>query len=398
MFTKLSDRLNYLSESQTLAMARKTRELREQGHEVIGLSLGEPDFNTPHFIKEAAKSAIDNNFSHYTAVQGDKSLLEAISRKFKRDNDLDYNLNQIVASTGAKQSLINALLSLVNPGDEVLILAPYWVSYVEMVKMAEGTPVILSAGVEQDYKVNASQLRGALTDKTRVLMFSSPCNPTGSVFSSEELLAMAEVLNDFPNVVVISDEIYELINFVGKHVSFASLPGMYERTVTINGMSKGFAMTGWRLGYIGAPEWIAKACTKIQGQFTSAPTGITQMAAKAALEVDPEELHGMRDTFLKRRDLLLDLLSGIPGMKCNVPQGAFYVFPDISFYFGKKAKGKTINTADDFCMYMLHEAHVALVPGDAFGADNCVRISYSTSEANIIEAAVRMKKALNDFE
>jgi aspartate aminotransferase len=290
------------------------------------------------------------------------------------------------------------LLSLVNPGDEVLILAPYWVSYVEMVKMAEGTPVILSAGVEQEYKVNAAQLRGALTDKTRVLMFSSPCNPTGSVFSREELLAMAEVLNDFPNVVVISDEIYELINFVGKHVSFASLPGMYERTVTVNGMSKGFAMTGWRLGYIGAPEWIAKACTKIQGQFTSAPTGISQMAAKAALEIDPDELLGMRDTFLKRRDLLLDLLSGIPGMKCNVPEGAFYVFPEISYYFGKSAKGKTINTADDFCMYMLHKAHVALVPGDAFGADNCIRISYSTSEANIIEAAVRMKKALNELE
>ena len=391
-------RIQNLMESQTLAMARKSRELKAEGKNVISLSLGEPDFATPEFIKEAAIQAIRDDFSHYTAVPGDASLLEAISQKFKRDNQLDYTPQQIVASTGAKQSIINVMLSVVDPGDEVLLPAPYWVSYKAMVQVAEGVPVEVLAGVENDFKITPEQLRGALTEKTRVLLFSSPCNPTGSVYEREELEALADVLRDYPNVIILSDEIYELINFGEKHYSFANIPGMYDRTVTINGVSKGFAMTGWRLGYIGGPKWIADACNKIQGQFTSAASSISQKAAEAAVLADPSSVDYMKEAFLKRRDLVSELLAQVPGFICNMPRGAFYFFPKVSDLFGKRYGEYAINNANDLCMYILNDAHVALVPGEAFGAPNYVRLSYATSENELKEAIHRIQSAVEKLK
>jgi aspartate aminotransferase len=387
-------RIQNLMESQTLAMARKSRELKAEGKDVISLSLGEPDFATPEFVKEAAMQAIRDDFSHYTAVPGDASLLNAISKKFQRDNQLEYSPQQIVASTGAKQSIINVMLSVVNPGDEVLLPAPYWVSYKAMVQVAEGVPVEVLAGVENDFKIIPEQLQDALTEKTRVMLFSSPCNPTGSVYERDELEALADVLRDYPNVIILSDEIYELINFGDKHYSFANISGMYDRTVTINGVSKGFAMTGWRLGYIGAPKWIADACNKIQGQFTSAPSSISQKAAEAAVLADPSSVDYMKEAFLKRRELVSKLLDEVPGFITNMPRGAFYFFPKVSDLFGKRSGNYTIENANDLCMYILNEEHVALVPGEAFGAPNYVRLSYATSEDDLKEAIHRIKRAV----
>lgn len=390
----ISDRLNRLSESQTIAMARRSRELKAQGVDVISLSLGEPDFNTPEFIKDAAKKALDDNFTSYTAVSGYQELREAICTKLKRDNGLTYNANQIVTSTGAKQSLANVLLALINPGDEVVLLAPYWVSYLEMVKLAEGTPVFVSGGVETDFKVSAAQVESAITAKTKLVMFNSPSNPTGSVYSRSEMDSMAAMLEKYPDVLIISDEIYEHINFTGEHVSFASYPALYDRVITVNGLSKGFAMTGWRFGYIAAPEWIAKACDKMQGQMTSATCSITQKAAEVAVLADPKVTHEMRDAFLHRRNRILALLDQVPGFKTNTPDGAFYFFPDVSALFGKSAGEITIHNATDLSMYLLDTGHVATVPGDAFGAPKCLRLSYAASEDVLLEAVKRIKTAV----
>lgn len=390
----LSDRVNKLATSATLAMAAKTRELKAQGVDIIGLSLGEPDFDPPEFIKQAAIEAIHQPFHSYSPVDGYADLKQAISDKFKRDNHLDYGLNQIVVSTGAKQSLANIAMVLLNPGDEVLLPAPYWVSYSDIVKIAEGTPVEVLAGIESDFKVTPAQLEAAITDKTKLMIFSSPCNPTGSVYSREELEAIVTVLKKHPQIYVVSDEIYEHINFSGQHVSMASIPGMYERTITVNGVSKAFAMTGWRIGYIGAPEWVAKACTKIQGQITSGANSIAQRATIAALNAPLEKINYMIEAFKERRKLVLNLLNEIPGFKTNEPEGAFYVFPDISYYFGKTLRGKTINNADDFSLYLLEEAHVATVTGAAFGSKNCIRISYAASVDELTEALKRIKSAL----
>lgn len=398
MSTQPAERLLRLSESETIAMARRSRELAAQGKPIISLSLGEPDFDTPEFIKEAAKAAIDQNYSHYTPISGYQDLREAISRKFKRDNNLDYSPDQVVVSTGAKQTIANAVLSIVNPGDEVIIPRPYWVSYAEIVKLADGVSVYIDSSVEQDYKFTAAQLEAAITPKSRLLMFSSPCNPSGSVFTHQELEAIAAVVRKHPNLLVISDEIYELITFSGKHHSLATFPGIYDQVITVNGLSKGFAMTGWRLGYMGAPKWIAQACDKLQGQFTSATCSITQRAAIAALDADPSLIEPMRQAFLRRRDLMLGWLSGIPGMVLNVPQGAFYLFPVVSDYFGKSFNGRTINNAQDLCFYLLDEANVGTVPGDAFGMPNCIRLSYAASEANLEEAANRIRKALAQLQ
>ena len=370
------------------------RDLRDKGHSVISLSLGEPDFDTPAHIKEAAKKALDDGFTKYTPVPGLLELRQAISRKFKRDNNLDYAPDQIVVSNGAKQSIANLSLALLNEGDEVIILAPYWVSYFEIVRLGGGVPVVIKAGIESDFKVSPDQLAGAITDRTKLVLFSSPCNPTGSVYTKEELFALADVLQAHEQVHVISDEIYEYINFTDKHASIGSHPGIKDRVITINGMSKGFAMTGWRLGYMGAPKWIADACSKIQGQFTSGATSFGQMAAITALESDLGPTYAMRDAFRKRRELVIELLSEIPGMESNHPDGAFYVFPDISFFFGKTLRGYKINNSEDFCLYLLQEAHVAVVEGSAFGADQCFRISYAASEADLREAIGRIKAAL----
>ncbi len=393
--TQESQLLSRLTESATLAMARISRELKEQGIDIISLSLGEPDFDTPDFIKEAAIQAIHDNYTHYPPVNGYLEVRKAISEKFKRDNGLDYTPDQIVLSTGAKQSIANVVLSLINPGDEVLLPAPYWVSYSEIVKVAGGVPVIVPTGIESDFKLTPTQLSEAITPRTRMIIYSSPCNPTGSVYTREELEQLADVLRQHPEVFILSDEIYEVINFSGNHASMAALDGMYDRTITINGVSKGFAMTGWRLGYIGAPKWIASACSKIQGQFTSAPSGISQMAAKAAVEANPASVKYMVDAFLKRRDLVLELLSEIDGLKTNTPQGAFYIFPDASSFFGKRAGDTLISNADDLCNYLLEKAHVALVTGAAFGAPECFRISYAASEADLREAMKRLKTALD---
>ena len=351
---RVSDRLLALSESETLAMARKTRELKALGHDVISLSLGEPDFNTPEYIKDAAKLAIDENYSHYTPVGGLPELKSAISHKFKRDNNLEYSAAQIVASTGAKQSIANVVLSLINPGDEVLLPAPYWVSYIEIIKLAGGIPKIVYAGIDQDFKITAKQIADNVTNNTRLMIFSSPCNPTCSVYSFEELQLLSEEIKKHENLLVIADEIYELIRFSGKHASLAAVEGMYERTITVNGLSKGFAMTGWRLGYIGAPEWIAAACDKFQGQITSATCSITQRAAVTALDESPERVQSMVKGFKKRRDLMLKLLREIPGLKVNEPQGAFYFFPDISYFLGKKSENQVINTSIDLSLYLLN--------------------------------------------
>lgn len=383
-----------MATSATLAMAAKTRELKTQGKDIIGLSLGEPDFNIPDFIKEAAKEAIDQNYSSYSPVDGYADLKEAIINKFKRDNRLTYKPSQIVVSTGAKQSLANVALSMINPGDEVILPAPYWVSYSDIVKIAEGVPVEVPTSIENDFKMTPAQLEAAITPKTTMLWYSSPCNPTGSVYSREELEALAAVLKKHPKVFVVSDEIYEHINFVGGHVSMAEIDGMYDRTVTVNGVSKAFAMTGWRIGYIGAPEFIARACNKMQGQITSGANSIAQRATIAALNAPVSKIQYMIDEFHKRRDLVLKLLGEIEGFKLNVPGGAFYVFPDISSFFGKTLKGKKINNASDFSIFLLEEANVATVTGEAFGDPSCIRISYAASEAELVEAIKRIKNAL----
>ncbi len=397
--THLSDRINKISESQTIAMARKSRELKANGIDIISLSLGEPDFNTPDVIKEAAKKAIDDNFSYYTHVSGYLELREAICKKFKRDNGLDYSPDEIVVSTGAKQSIANAVLCIVNPGDEVIIPAPFWVSYLEILKLAEGKPVMIDTTIESDFKMSPEQLEKSITSKTRLIMLSTPCNPTGSVYNREELRALAQVIIKYPELYVISDEIYEHINFIGGHQSFAQFDFIKERVITINGVSKGFAMTGWRGGIMAAPKWIAQACDKIQGQFTSATSSITQKAMHKAMELDFDTyIKPMRDAFLKRRDLVLRLMREIPGLKTNVPQGAFYVYPEVSYYFGKKYKEYLILNATDLTLYLLDEGHLALVPGAAFGEDRYIRFSYATNEENLIEALKRMKDALSKLK
>jgi aspartate aminotransferase len=392
---QLSERLLAMEESATIAMAKKSRELKAQGKDVISLSLGEPDFFTPQFIKDAAVEALEQNYTMYTPVPGYDDLRESISLKFKRDNGLEYAKDQIVVSTGAKQSIANVVLSLINPGDEVIIPAPYWVSYVEIVKVAEGIPVIVDAGIEKDFKISGSDLEAAITPKTKMLIFSTPCNPTGSVYTKEELKDLADVLVKYPQVVALSDEIYEHINFIGKHESFAQFPEIYNQVVTVNGVSKAWAMTGWRLGYIGAPKEIASACDKVQGQFTSATCSIAQRAAIAAMKADPIVLKDMIEAFKKRRQLVLDSLATMPGIKSNKPGGAFYVFPDCSSFFGKSANGRQINNSDDLCMYLLEEGLVALVGGEAFGAPNCFRISYAASEETLTKAMNRIKEALS---
>jgi len=390
----LSDRINNLSTSQTLAMAAKARELKAQGKDIISLSLGEPDFNTPDFIKEAAIQAIHDNYSTYSPVDGYAELKDAICRKFKRDNNLDYKPANIVVSTGAKQSLYNLCQVLLNPGDECLLPAPYWVSYAEMVKMAEATPVEVPTNIENDFKITPEQLEAAITPKTKLMMFSSPCNPSGSVYNEAELTALAKVLEKYPHIYVVSDEIYEHINFSGNFCSIATIPGMFDKTITVNGVAKAFAMTGWRIGYIGAPEFIAKACTKMQGQVTSGANSIAQRATITAVDADPAVLKDMVAAFHSRRDLVVGLLREIPGVKINVPEGAFYVFPDVSSFFGKTLKGVEIKDADDLSMYLLEHANVATVTGDAFGNANCIRFSYATSEEILTEALRRIKEAL----
>lgn len=391
----LSDRINKISTSQTLAMAALARDLKAQGKDIISLSLGEPDFNTPDFIKEAAKKAIDENYSTYSPVDGYMDLKQAICKKFKRDNDLNYLPENIVVSTGAKQALYNIAQVMINEGDEVILPAPYWVSYYEIVKMAGGIPVEVPTSVETDFKITPAQLQAAITPKTKMIWYSSPCNPSGSVFNREELTALSKViLSQKQEIFVVSDEIYEHINFSGTFCSIASIPGMFDRTITVNGVAKAFAMTGWRIGYIGAPEFIAKACNKMQGQVTSGANSIAQRATIAAVEADPSVLNEMVAAFKGRRDLVVKLMQDIPGLKLNVPEGAFYVFPDVSYYFGKTLNGTEIKDATDFAMYLLAEANVATVTGEAFGNPNCLRLSYATSEAQLTEALTRIKKAL----
>ncbi len=390
----LSDRILSLEESQTIAMARQSRELIDCGVDIISLSLGEPDFDTPDFIKEAAKKAIDDNFSHYTPVPGLVELRRAISTKFKRDNKLAYAPDEIVASTGAKQTLAQLMLAIVNPGDEVIVPAPYWVSYFQMVKMAEGTPVVIDATVEADFKVTAQQVENAITSKTKAFLFSTPCNPTGSVYSRPELAELVKVFEKNPELIIISDEIYEHINFLGEHVSIGQFESIKDRVVTVNGVSKGFAMTGWRVGYLGAPKWLAAACTKMQGQTTSATCSIAQKATEAAVLADPICTKDMREAFLRRRDLMISKLQEIEGLKLSIPQGAFYIFPDVSHYFGKSFNGTKVKDANDFCMYLLNEANVATVTGEAFGSPNCMRISYAAADKILVEAVRRIKTAL----
>lgn len=394
----LSERIKSLSESATIAMSRKSRELSAQGVDVINLSLGEPDFDTPDFIKEAANKAIAENYTKYMPVPGYLELREAISNKFKRDNNLDYAPHQIVVSTGAKQSIANVVMALIDSGDEVLLPAPFWVTYHEIVKMAEGTPKTVATSIENDFKLTPEQLEAAITPETKLMIFSSPCNPSGSVYSLEELEGIAAVLRKNPQVFVIADEIYEYITFVGKHQSLATLEGMKDRVVTVNGVSKGFAMTGWRVGYIGAPDWIAAACTKMQGQFTSGTCSIGQKAAQAAMEADPSTIGYMREAFLERRDLILQLLGEVDGLKCNVPEGAFYVLPDVSSFFGRQHGEEVIKDANDLAMYLLNEAHVATVTGAAFGSPETIRISYACSEDDIREAVRRISGALAKLE
>ena len=394
MSNHLSERIKAMSTSATLAMAAKARELRGQGKDIIGLSLGEPDFNIPDFIKDAAKQAVDDKYSSYSPVDGYVDLKQAISNKFKRDNNLDYGLNQIVVSTGAKQSLANIAMIMLNKGDEVILPAPYWVSYSDIVKLAEGVPVEVPTSIETDFKMTPSQLEAAITPKTKMIWFSSPCNPSGSVYNEEELKGLADILKKHPNIFVVSDEIYEHINFRGGHVSIAGIDGMYDRTITVNGVSKAFAMTGWRIGYIGAADWIAKACTKFQGQNTSGANAIAQRATITALEAPVSKIQFMIDEFHRRRDLILELLGEIEGFNLNVPEGAFYVFPDISSFFGKTLNGTTINNASDFALYLLEKANVATVTGEAFGNPNCIRISYAASEEELREAISRIKAVL----
>ncbi|MFY0625856.1 MAG: pyridoxal phosphate-dependent aminotransferase [Reichenbachiella sp.] len=394
----LSDRIKNMAESATLAMAAKAREFKAKGIDVISLSLGEPDFKTPKHIQEGAKEAIDSEkYFSYPPVNGYLDLREAISEKFKNENGLSYSPNQIVVSNGAKQSIANVFLSILNPGDEVIVLSPYWVSYTALVELAEGTPVLVKGGIENDFKATAQQIKESITDKTKAMIFSSPCNPTGSVFTQEELEEIAEVLKPH-DIVVISDEIYEHINFSGGHASIGTIDGMQEKTVTVNGVAKGFAMTGWRVGYIGAPQWLAKACNKIQGQLTSANCSIGQRATLTALTTDLAPTRAMAEEYRRRRQLVYELLSDIPGFKVNMPQGAFYFFPDVSSYFGKTDGETTINNANDFCLYMLINAQVSLVEGGAFGDPNCLRLSYAASEDNLRKAIAQIKEAASKLK
>lgn len=394
----VSQLLNRLSESATLAMARKSRELEAQGVNVVNLSLGEPDFNTPDFVKDAAKKAIDDNYSHYMPVNGYADFRESIARKFKRDNNLHFTADQIVVSTGAKQSIANILLSILNPGDEVLLPAPFWVSYIEIVKMAGATPVIIPSTIETDYKISATDLRNHITEKSRILLYSSPCNPSGSVYSEKELRQIASVVEENPRLIVVSDEIYEHINYTGKHFSIGSVDSIKDQVVTVNGVSKAYAMTGYRIGFMGAPLWIAQACTKLQGQFTSGASSIAQRAAKAAIEADVSTVEYMRVKFEERRALIGKLLSEIEGIELNEPDGAFYMFPRISSFFGKSYGDTVINSSDDMAEFLLAEGHVATVGGTAFGSPKCLRLSYAASEENIIEACRRIKITLQKLK
>ena len=390
----LSERVKNLATSQTLAMAAKARELRSQGKDVIGLSLGEPDFNIPDFIKEAAKKAIDENYNSYTPVDGYLDLKKTIIKKFERDNGLIYNPSQIVVSTGAKQALYNIASVLINPGDEVILPCPYWVSYADIVKLKGGIPVEVKTDIKNDFKMTGAQLESAITEKTKMVWFSSPCNPSGSVYSQDELLELSNIIKSHENIFIVSDEIYEHINYMGGHNSIGTINEVKDRTITVNGVSKAFAMTGWRIGYIGAPEWIARACNKVQGQVTSGANCIAQRAVITALNENPDKIKYMVEEFKSRRDLILDLLENIKGFKCNVPDGAFYVFPEISHYFGKTIDGFKINNASDMSMFLLEKALVATVTGDAFGNPNCIRISYAASTEQIIEAVKRIKSVV----
>ena len=390
----LSNRINELEESATIAMARVSRELQEQGHDIISLSLGEPDFITPDNIRDAAKLAIDQGFTHYPPIAGFGDLRKAISEKFKRENNLDYKPEQIIVSTGAKQSIANVVLSLINPGDEVIVPTPYWVSYSQIIQLAGGVPVFVLTNVENDFKPTTEQIKAAITDKTKLFVFSSPCNPSGTILSKEELKGIAEMLRPYENILILSDEIYEHIRFGVNHESIAQFDFIKDRVIIVNGVSKGYAMTGWRIGYIGAPLAIAKACDKMQGQFTSGACSIAQKAALEAVSSDWSMYNYMQDSFQKRRDLTISLIKDIPGLKYNIPQGAFYVFPDVTYYFGKKYEDSVINNATDLCIYLLKEAKVSIVTGEAFGDNRCVRLSYATSEALLTEAMKRIKSAL----
>ena len=395
---QLSDRLNRLAPSATLAMSQKSSEMKAQGIDVINMSVGEPDFNTPENIKEAAKKAIDDNFSRYSPVPGYPDLRKAIVAKLKNENGLDYTVNEVIVGTGGKQGICNVILALVNPGDEVIIPAPYWVSYPQMAKLAGGVPVIVNAGFDQDFKMTPEQLEAAITPKTKMLILCSPSNPTGSVFSKEELAALADVLRKHPDVFVLADEIYEHINYIGKHHSIAQEPGLKEQVIIANGVSKAYAMTGWRIGFLAGPEWIIKGCNKLQGQYTSGTCSVSQKAAEAAYTLDQSAVEEMRQAFERRRDLIVKLAKEVPGLEVNIPQGAFYLFPKCNSYFGKSNGDKTINNSTDFAMYLLEEAHVATVGGDAFGDPDCFRMSYATSDENIKEAIRRIKEALSKLK
>jgi len=397
IMAQLSDRLNRLAPSATLAMSQKSSEMKAQGIDVINMSVGEPDFNTPDNIKQAAKKAIDENYSRYSPVPG-YDLRKAIVAKLKNENGLEYTINEVIVGTGGKQCVCNAVLALVNPGDEVIIPAPYWVSYPQMVKLAGGTPVIVNAGFDQDFKMTAEQLENAITEKTKMLILCSPSNPTGSVYSKEELAALAEVLKKHPEVFVLADEIYEHINYIGKHHSIAQEPGMKEQVIIANGVSKAYAMTGWRIGFLAGPEWIIKGCNKLQGQYTSGTCSVSQKAAEAAYTLDQSAVEEMRVAFERRRNLIVKLAKEVPGLEVNMPQGAFYLFPKCNSYFGKSNGEKTINNSTDFAMYLLEEAHVATVGGDAFGDPDCFRMSYATSDENIVEAIKRIKEALSKLK
>ncbi len=396
--SRLSQRILNMAESATIKMSQMARDLSAEGHNVISLSLGEPDFDTPEHIKKAAMQALADGYTKYTPVPGLVELREAVSTKFKRDNDLDYAPSQIVVSNGAKQSIANLSLTLLNEGDEVIILGPYWVSYYEIVRLGGGVPVIVDATIEHDFKVKPEQLEAAITDRTKMLLFSSPCNPTGSVYTKEELSALADVVAKHEDIIIVADEIYEYINFTDRHFSIGSLPSVKDRTVTVNGFSKGFAMTGWRLGYIGAPQWIAAACSKMQGQFTSGATAFGQKAAAHALMADMSPTMKMKEAFLKRRNMIIELLSEIPGIEVNNPMGAFYIFPNITALFGKRDGDTLISNADDFCMHLLKKGHVAVVSGSAFGNDNCFRISYAASEESLREAVKRIAAVVADLK
>ena len=392
--TKLSNRLNRLQPSATLAMSQKSSELKASGIDIINLSIGEPDFNTPDSVKDAAHQAIDDNYSHYSPVPGYPVLRKAIVEKLKRENGLDYSESQILCSNGAKQSVCNAIMALVDDGDEVIIPAPYWVSYPQMVKLAGGEPVFVEATIEQNFKITPSQLEAAITPRTRLLILCSPSNPTGAVYNAQELEALAEVLKKHEDIIVLSDEIYEHINYIGSHTSIAQVDGMKERTVIINGVSKAYAMTGWRIGFIAGPEWIVKGCNKLQGQYTSGPCSVSQIAAAEAFSGDQQCVEEMRQAFERRKNLIVELTRQIPGFEVSVPDGAFYIFPRISQFFGKQYEGSVINTSTDFAMFLLQIGHVATVGGDAFGSPNCIRLSYATSEDNIREAMKRISKTV----